>query len=214
MGLMAHFCLCGRWVAMASVLRGRLIALIEPLLNGLGYELIELEYVPNRGNALLRIYIDRPVGADGAAAGDREENESAGAPQPDVTLNSDDEVESGGETLRESGIGIDDCERVSREVSALLDVDDPIPSAYTLEVSSPGEDRVLRTRAHFDRFAGSRVFVELKVPREGRKRYTGTLVSVNDAGVELEVDRQPVSVRFDEIEKARLAPENAGPMRR
>ena len=193
---------------MASVLRGRLIALIEPLLERLGYELIELEYVPNRGSALLRIYIDR-LQADGLEAGDRrEENDSA------VTLNDDDEVEAGGETLRESGIGIDDCTRVSHEVSALLDVEDPIPSAYTLEVSSPGEDRVLRTRAHFDRFAGSRVHVELKVPRDGRKRYTGTLTSINDVGVELEVDRQPVSVRFDEIEKARLAPENASPMRR
>jgi ribosome maturation factor RimP len=207
MGLMAHFCLCGRWVAMASVLRGRLIALIEPLLERLGYELVELEYVPNRGNALLRIYIDR-LGEDRAEAGDREENVST------VTLNEADEVEDGGETLEESGIGIDDCERVSREVSALLDVEDPIPSAYTLEVSSPGEDRVLRTRAHFDRFAGSRVLVELKVPRDGRRRYTGMLTSINDVGIELEVDRQPVTVRFDEIEKARLAPENAGPMRR
>ena len=192
---------------MASVLRGRLIALIEPLLERLGYELVELEYVPSRGNALVRIYIDR-LGADGGEADDREENEST------VTLNEADEVEAGGEALRESGIGIEDCERVSREVSALLDVEDPIPSAYTLEVSSPGEDRVLRTRAHFDRFAGSRVHVELKVPRDGRKRYTGTLTSINDVGVELEVDRQPVTVRFDEIEKARLAPENAGLMRR
>jgi ribosome maturation factor RimP len=188
---------------MASVLRGRLIALIEPLLERLGYELVELEYVPNRGNALLRIYIDR-IAADGGEAGDREEEST-------VTLNEADQVEDGGETLRESGIGIEDCERVSREVSALLDVDDPIPSAYTLEVSSPGEDRVLRTRAHFDRFAGSRVHVELKVPRDGRKRYTGTLTSINDVGVELEVDRQPVTVRFDEIEKARLAPESAAP---
>jgi ribosome maturation factor RimP len=188
---------------MASVLRGRLIALIEPLLERLGYELIELEYVPNRGNALLRIYIDRS-GADGAGADDREDEST-------VTLNEADEVEDGGEALRESGIGIEDCERVSREVSALLDVDDPIPSAYTLEVSSPGEDRVLRTRAHFDRFAGSRVHVELKVPRDGRRRYTGTLTSINDVGVELEVDRQPVTVRFDEIEKARLAPESAAP---
>ena len=192
---------------MASVLRGRLIALIEPLLERLGYELVELEYVPNRGNALLRIYIDR-LGEDRAEAGDREENGST------VTLTEAGEVEHGGEPLEESGIGIDDCERVSREVSALLDVDDPIPSAYTLEVSSPGEDRVLRTRAHFDRFAGSRVHVELKVPRDGRRRYTGVLTSINDVGVELEVDRQPVSVRFDEIEKARLAPESAGPMRR
>src|SRR4051812_9146138 len=207
MGLVAHFCLCGRWVAMASVLRGRLIALIEPLLERLGYELVELEYVPNRGNALVRIYIDR-LGADSDGAEDREENDST------VVLNEADEVEDGGEPLKESGIGIDDCERVSREVSALLDVEDPIPSAYTLEVSSPGEDRVLRTRAHFDRFAGSRVHVELKVSRDGRKRYTGVLTSINDVGVELEVDRQPVTVRFDEIEKARLAPENASPMRR
>jgi len=192
--------------AMASVLRGRLIALIEPLLNGLGYELVELEYVPSRGSALLRIYIDKP-GVDGTQAGDRTENAT-------VTLNDADEVEDGGGTLRESGIGIDDCERVSREVSALLDVEDPIPSAYTLEVSSPGEDRVLRTRAHYERFAGSRVFVELKMPRDGRKRYTGKLTSVNDGGIELEVDRQPVGVRFEEIEIARLAPEYAAPMRR
>ena len=191
---------------MASVLRGRLIGLIEPLLNGLGYELVELEYSAHRSSALLRIFIDRPQ-ADAAGGGDRTE-------ETVVTLNEADEIEDGGETLRESGIGIEDCERVSREVSALLDVEDPIPSAYTLEVSSPGEDRVLRTPAHYQRFAGSRVFVELKVPREGRKRYTGKLTSVNDGGIELEVDRQPVAVRFDEIEVARLAPENAAPMRR
>ncbi len=196
---------------MASVLRGRLIALIEPLLMGLGYELVELEYVPQHGSALLRIFIDGAQAANGAADPAHETEEK----NVTVTLDSDGRIAAGDETgLRESGIGIDDCERVSREVSALLDVEDPIPSAYTLEVSSPGEDRVLRTRSHFDRFAGSRVFVELKVPRDGRKRYTGMLVSVGDSGIELEVDRQRVSVPFDEIEKARLAPEHAGPMRR
>jgi ribosome maturation factor RimP len=193
---------------MASVLRGRLIALIEPLLAGLGYELVELEYVAGRGNALLRIYIDRP-----AAANDDQKKSDAG--DVSVALDQDGRIVEGDEQrLRESGIGIDDCERVSREVSALLDVEDPIPSSYTLEVSSPGSDRVLRTRAHFGRFAGSRVHVELKVPREGRKRYTGLLAAVSDEGVELEVDRQRVSVPFDEIEKARLAPEAPGPMRR
>jgi len=107
---------------------------------------------------------------------------------------------------RPEGVGLEDCERVSREVSAVLDVADPIPTAYTLEVSSPGFDRVLRTQAHFGRFVGSRVFVELKVPREGRRRYTGTLLSVDDAGIALEVDQQKVSVAFAEIGKARLAP--------
>jgi ribosome maturation factor RimP len=103
------------------------------------------------------------------------------------------------------GVGLDDCERASREVSALLDVEDPIPTAYTLEVSSPGFDRVLRTEAHFGRFVGSRVFVELKNAREGRRRYTGTLLSVDAAGIALEVDKQRVEVAFAEIGKAKLA---------
>jgi ribosome maturation factor RimP len=194
---------------MATVLRGRLIALIEPLLQELGYELVELEYVPGRSNGLLRIYIDRLSPTTPATAQPAEEEHVT------VTLDSEDRIAAGDESrLSESGIGIDDCEQASREISALLDVEDPIPTAYTLEVSSPGSDRVLRTRAHFDRFAGSRVHVELKAPRDGRRRYTGTLRSVSDAGIELEVDRQPVAVPFDEIEKARLAPEVRVPSRR
>jgi ribosome maturation factor RimP len=105
-------------------------------------------------------------------------------------------------------VRIEDCERVSREVSALLDVEDPIPTAYRLEVSSPGFDRVLRTSAHFERFVGARVWVELKVPREGgRRRYTGRLAAVEDEGITLEVDDQAVSVLFREIGKAKLAPQ-------
>jgi ribosome maturation factor RimP len=107
---------------------------------------------------------------------------------------------------RPEGIGISDCERVSREVSALMDVEDPIPTAYSLEVSSPGDDRVLRTPAHFERFKGSRVLIELTAPRDGRRRYTGLLQEVSAAGVALEVDRQRVDVPFGEIAKARLAP--------
>ena len=106
---------------------------------------------------------------------------------------------------REAGVTLDDCAQVSREVSTLLDVEDPIPSAYTLEVSSPGFDRVLRTQAHFGRFVGSRVFVELKEPRAGRRRYTGKLLTVDEAGIALEVDREQVTVAFAEIGKARLA---------
>jgi ribosome maturation factor RimP len=107
---------------------------------------------------------------------------------------------------RPEGIGISDCERVSREVSALLDVEDPIPTAYSLEVSSPGDDRVLRTHAHFERFKGFRVLIELVAPRDGRRRYTGMLQEVSATGVALEVDRQRVDVPFGEIAKARLAP--------
>ena len=94
-----------------------------------------------------------------------------------------------------AGVALDDCAHV----------EDPIPTAYTLEVSSPGFDRVLRTEAHFGRFVGSRVFVELKEPRAGRRRYTGTLLKVDAAGIALEVDREQVAVAFSEIGKARLA---------
>jgi ribosome maturation factor RimP len=90
-------------------------------------------------------------------------------------------------------------------VSALLDAADPIPSAYSLEVSSPGFDRVLRTPAHFERFVGARVWVELQAPRAGRRRYTGTLLGVQAEGIALEVDRERVALRFGEIGKARLA---------
>ena len=108
---------------------------------------------------------------------------------------------------RADGVRIEDCERVSREVSALLDVEDPIPAAYRLEVSSPGSDRVLRTSGHFERFVGARVWVELKVPRAGgRRRYTGRLAAVQGEGITLEVDEQAVSVQFAEIGKAKLAP--------
>jgi ribosome maturation factor RimP len=106
---------------------------------------------------------------------------------------------------RPQGVGIADCERVSREVSALLDLEDPIPTAYTLEVSSPGFDRVLRTPEHFVRFVGARVFLELRAPREGRRRYTGTLLGADAAGVELDVDGTRVAVPYGEMAKARLA---------
>jgi ribosome maturation factor RimP len=74
-------------------------------------------------------------------------------------------------------------------------------------VSSPGLERVLRTRAHFERFVGERVWVELKIPRaQGRRRYTGRLAAVDGEDIRLVVDGEPVSVAFGEIGKAKLAP--------
>jgi len=104
-------------------------------------------------------------------------------------------------------VGIEDCERVSREISALMDVHDPIPTAYRLEVSTPGLDRVLRTPAHFARFVGARVEVELAAPREGRRRYTGRLALAGPAGIEMNVDGAIVPLNFAEIFRARLVPE-------
>jgi ribosome maturation factor RimP len=169
---------------MVAGLRERLIGLAEPLLAALGYELVDIEYVPGRSQSVVRVYIDWPGGVAPVGVGDeRDENRSY------------------------EGIGVEDCEKVSRELSALLDVEDPIPGAYTLEVSSPGLDRILRTAAHYGRFVGERVHVELKLPRDGRRRYTGQLTKADDEGIELNVDGELVSMAITEIGKARLAPD-------
>jgi ribosome maturation factor RimP len=104
------------------------------------------------------------------------------------------------------GITVNDCERVSRRVSAILDAEDPIPGHYTLEVSSPGLDRVLRTPAHFRRFAGNRIRLQLEEPIEGRKRFTGTLLEAQDDGIAMEVDGVRHVFGYAQIHKARLVP--------
>ena len=105
------------------------------------------------------------------------------------------------------GISVDDCEKVSRAVSEVLDEADPIPSEYTLEVSSPGLDRVLRTRDHFARFAGERVKVEMIRPIDGRKRFQGQLKAVGENEITLDLDGKAVSLPIDDIHRARLIPE-------
>jgi ribosome maturation factor RimP len=106
-----------------------------------------------------------------------------------------------------AGISVDDCARVSRAVSETLDVADPIPGAYTLEVSSPGLDRVLRTPAHFERFTGERVKLEMMQPVEGRKRFAGRLTKVVGGEITLELENGAVRLPIDDIHKARLAPD-------
>ena len=104
-------------------------------------------------------------------------------------------------------VTIEDCEAVSREVSAQLDVEDPISGNYTLEVSSPGVDRPLFAPAQFARFAGERAKVGLKLPQDGRRRLTGTIVSVEGDAIVFDVDGQPFTVAADNIDKARLVPD-------
>ena len=107
----------------------------------------------------------------------------------------------------ENGITLEDCARVSHQVSGLLDVEDPIPGNYSLEVSSPGVNRSLRTPAHYARFTGERAKVELARPRDdGRRRFTGLLGTVAENEFELELDGETVILRFEDIAAARLAP--------
>ena len=104
------------------------------------------------------------------------------------------------------GIMVEDCALVSREVSALLDVEDPIPNEYTLEVSSPGMDRPLFTEAQFTQYVGHKIEVKLTVPQEGRRKFKGLLTSFADDTLVIEVDGKPYSLLFDNIDKANVVP--------
>lgn len=140
--------------------------IVRPVVEGMGYEFVGLEYFPQGRRSMLRLYIDA---AD--------------------------------------GVTIDDCEQVSYQVSGVLDVEDPIKSAYVLEVSSPGDDRPLFRPEQYVRFTGRRVTVRLAAPQEGRRKYTGVLQGVSGENVLLDEDGVQVSVPFGQIEKARLVPE-------
>jgi ribosome maturation factor RimP len=146
--------------------RDTLASMLRPLVEGLGYELWELEYSPGRGSGLLRLYID-------AAA----------------------------------GITVDDCEVVSRAVSEWLDAEDPVPGHYTLEVSSPGIERPLRTAAQFARYVGETVLVELAQPLEGRRRFKGTLVAADEETIAVDMDGRRHSLPVGGIRRAHLAPD-------
>ena len=107
------------------------------------------------------------------------------------------------------GIGLDDCEKVSLAVSAILDVEDPVPGNYDLEVSSPGLDRKLTKVEHFQRFIGETVKVSLRFPKEGRRRFRGTLVLADDENIVVEVDGESHSLALSMIDTARLVPDGA-----
>jgi len=109
----------------------------------------------------------------------------------------------------ERPITIEDCEAVSRELSAQLDVNDPISGRYTLEVSSPGIDRPLFTPAHFARFIGEKAKIALNLPTDGRRRLLGTIRVVDDDRITIEQDGIDIVVAHDNVQKARLVPDYA-----
>jgi ribosome maturation factor RimP len=143
-----------------------LVDLIEPIVEGLGYECVGIEYNPHPQHGLLRIYIDS-----------------------------------------ENGILVDDCSKVSHQVSGVLDVEDPIQGNYQLEVSSPGEDRPLFKLGQFQHFTGSTVTVNLFSAVEKRKKITGRIQCVEDEIIVLEEEEQLFKIPFQAISKARLVPE-------
>ncbi|MFC1589466.1 ribosome maturation factor RimP [Pseudomonadota bacterium] len=140
--------------------------LFEPVVQGMGYELIEIEYQPNPNYGVLRLYIDK-----------------------------------------DSGIEVDDCSAVSRQISAILDVEDPVPGKFNLEVSSPGMDRPLRRLEDFQRFVGEEVKVKTGMPFDGQRNFKGLLNGIEDDLVIIECENKEVRLPVTAIDKARLVPD-------
>ena len=108
---------------------------------------------------------------------------------------------------REEGVTVGDCERASRQIGAVLDVEDPIPDSYDLEVSSPGLDRPLLTEDHFVRYAGQPVRLRTTEPIGGRRRWTGRLVGCRDGSVIVREQDEERSIPLGLVGKANLVPE-------
>jgi ribosome maturation factor RimP len=152
--------------------RQELMALVEPVVNGMGFELSDLELRLGRGHGLLRLFIDH-----------------------------------------EQGVRLDDCEAVSRQVSSVLDVEDPIAGGYSLEVSSPGLDRRLVKPAHFDRFTGHAIQVRLRRLLDGRRRIQGVLAARDGEVITVKAPEGEFRLPLTEIESARLVPDLNVPKR-
>jgi ribosome maturation factor RimP len=105
-----------------------------------------------------------------------------------------------------AGVSLEDCEKVSRQVSSVMDVEDPIDGEYTLEVSSPGMDRPLYSVAHYARYVGETVNVRLRMARDGRRRFKGKIVKVENEDVLLEVEGKEILLPVDAIDKANIVP--------
>ncbi len=164
----------------------RLLDIAEPVCHDAGYELLDLRLRRDQRGAVLQIFIDRL-------------SDTAMAP-------------GSGET---KPIGFDDCERVSRELGTVFDVEDALDHQYSLEVSSPGMDRPLRTADHFERFAGADAKVTLHHGLDGRRRFAGTLRSVSRATdapgddaifVHIDVDGTEYALPLADIESAQIVP--------
>lgn len=149
-------------IAKAAIDR-RLASIVQPTIQGLGYELVRLRLMGGKRNTL-QIMAERPEG----------------------------------------WIEVDDCAKISRAVSAVLDVEDPIGGEYTLEVSSPGIDRPLTRLKDFERYTGYEVRIETSEMIDGRKRFRGVLGGVEDGEVLLEIPEGTIGLSFDLVSDAKL----------
>jgi ribosome maturation factor RimP len=143
----------------------KLTQLLAPAVEGLGFELVGIEHLPQGKQSLLRVYIDSP-----------------------------------------EGVTIENCSRVSHQISGVLEVEEPIKGHFSLEVSSPGIDRPLFKREHFERFVGSKVKIKLHHAIEGRRNIVGVLEKLEGEAVYVQVDDtgETCQVQLDDIDKANV----------
>jgi ribosome maturation factor RimP len=163
-------------------LHNRLISIVEPVVQHAGLELVDLRFLLEQGGWVLRVQIDVPVD---------QVTDVTQVPSERVSLN--------------------ECEQMSRELSAVLDVDDPITQAYSLEISSPGIDRPLRTAAHFAHFAGSEAKIQLAIPMQlpsgERRNFKGKLLGMTGDNVAIDVDGTRFELPLADVDQAKLVPD-------
>ena len=104
------------------------------------------------------------------------------------------------------GVSLDQCEKVSRQISSVMDVEDPIDGEYTLEVSSPGLDRILFSLDHYKRYLGETISGRLRTPIEGRRRFKAEIKAVEDDTLVLLIDNKEMRVAYSAVDKANLVP--------
>ncbi len=143
--------------------KARLVA--GPVIEGLGYELVDLKFVCEGGRWCLRFFIDKP-----------------------------------------GGVGIDDCETVSREIDTLLEVEEVVSGPYVLEVSSPGLDRPLMKPADFERFEGSLAKIRTREPLNGQKVFVGRIASPGTDGFDIVLSEggKALHIQYAQVQKANL----------
>jgi ribosome maturation factor RimP len=149
-----------------QVLLEKVEALVKPLLDAKGMDVVDLEFVHEHGQWILRFFLDKA-----------------------------------------GGITLDDCAEMSNALGNVLDETDPIPQAYSLEVSSPGIYRPLRKEVDYARFIGERVDIKLYAPQDGRRHFIGTLAAVVEGNVVVESDGQKFILPLSGVAKAHLDPE-------
>jgi ribosome maturation factor RimP len=166
-------------------LQQKLITIVEPACVAAGFELVDLRFLLEQGGWVLRVQIGLPL---------------------DLSLTPEQRAEVGPDQ-----VDILDCENMSRELSAVIDVDDPIPQAYSLEVSSPGIDRPLRTAAHFQYFTGSEAKLTLALPLQTpsgeRRNFRGVLRGATDTHVAIDCDGQSFELAIADLDSAKLVPD-------